>query len=215
MLMPIRIALAEDNELFRRGMVVVLQRIRDFELKIVAVNGKDLLQELPSEPVDVVLLDIMMPEMDGIEAASIISKEYPEVKMLAITMFDQEVYLQKMLEAGVSGYVIKDINSEQLEKAIRAVYEGKCYYSEELLHLFGKMMKQNMSKEKSNKLSKREEEVVNLIAKGYSSEKIGEVLNISVKTVSNHRNNIYSKLGVQNTAELISYAYKNRILTLE
>jgi DNA-binding NarL/FixJ family response regulator len=213
--MPIRIALAEDNELFRRGMVSVLHKVRDFELEVVVANGKKLLEELAFHKVDVVLLDIMMPEMDGIEAASIVSKEYPYLKMLAITMFDQEVYLQKMLEAGVSGYVIKDIGSEELEKAIRTVYEGKCYYSEALLPLFGKMLTQKTSKTKSNKLSKREEEVVNLIAKGYSSEKIGETLSISVKTVSNHRNNIYSKLDVQNTAELISYAYKNRILIVE
>jgi DNA-binding NarL/FixJ family response regulator len=213
--MPIRIALAEDNELFRRGMVSVLHKVRDFELEVVVANGKKLLEELAFHKVDVVLLDIMMPEMDGIEAASIVSKEYPYLKMLAITMFDQEVYLQKMLEAGVSGYVIKDIGSEELEKAIRTVHEGKCYYSEALLPLFGKMLTQKTSKTKSNKLSKREEEVVNLIAKGYSSEKIGETLSISVKTVSNHRNNIYSKLDVQNTAELISYAYKNRILTVE
>lgn len=213
--MPIRIALAEDNELFRRGMVSVLHKVRDFELEVVVANGKKLLEELALHKIDVVLLDIMMPEMDGIETASIVSKEYPHVKMLAITMFDQEVYLQKMLEAGVSGYVIKDIGSEELEKAIRTVHEGKCYYSEVLLPLFGKMLTQKSSKTKSNKLSKREEEVVHLIAKGYSSEKIGEVLSISVKTVSNHRNNIYSKLGVQNTAELISFAYKERILSIE
>lgn len=213
--MSVRIALAEDNELFRRGMVAVLQKVRDFSLEVVASNGKELIDELALHEVDVVLLDIMMPEMDGVEAASIISNEFPAARMLAITMFDQEVYLQKMLEAGVSGYVIKDINSEQLEKAIRTVYEGKCYYSEELLHLFSRMMKQSTSKTKSNKLSKREVEVVNLIATGLSSEKIGEQLSISIKTVSNHRNNIYSKLGVQNTAELISYAYKNRILTVE
>lgn len=213
--MSIRIALAEDNELFRHGMVSVLRRVSDFDLKVVAVNGRELLDELASQEVDVVLLDIMMPEMDGIEAASIVSKEYPRVKMLAITMFDQEVYLQKMLEAGVSGYVIKDIGSDELERAIRTVFEGKCYYSEVLLPLFGKMLTQKTGKAKSNKLSKREEEIVNLIAKGYSSEKIGEALSISVKTVSNHRNNIYSKLDVQNTAELVSYAYKNRILTVE
>ena len=182
--MPIRIALAEDNELFRRGMVSVLHKVRDFELEVVVANGKKLLEELALHKIDVVLLDIMMPEMDGIETASIVSKEYPHVKMLAITMFDQEVYLQKMLEAGVSGYVIKDIGSEELEKAIRTVHEGKCYYSEVLLPLFGKMLTQKSSKTKSNKLSKREEEVVHLIAKGYSSEKIGEVLSISVKTVS-------------------------------
>lgn len=213
--MSIRIALAEDNELFQHGLVSVLNKIPDFDLEFVAANGKKLLKELASCKVDVVLLDIMMPEMDGVEAASIISKEYPEVKMLAITMFDQEEYLQKMLEAGVSGYVIKDINSEKLETAIRTIYEGKCYYSEELLPLFSKMVKKSVTKTKSNKLTKREVEIVNLIAKGYSSEKIGEVLSISVKTVSNHRNNIYSKLGVQNTAELISFAYKERILTIE
>ncbi|WP_320051785.1 response regulator transcription factor [uncultured Acetobacteroides sp.] len=213
--MSIRIALAEDNELFRRGMVSVLRRVSDFDLNVVAVNGRALLDELALQEVDVVLLDIMMPEMDGIEAASIISNEYPQVRMLAITMFDQEMYLQKMLEAGVSGYVIKDIGSEELERAIRTVFGGKCYYSEVLLPLFGKMLTQKAGKTKQNKLSKREEEIVNLIAKGYSSEKIGEVLSISVKTVSNHRNNIYSKLDVQNTAELISYAYKNRILTVE
>jgi DNA-binding NarL/FixJ family response regulator len=213
--MSIRIALAEDNELFRHGMVSVLRRVSDFDLKVVVANGRELLDVLALQEVDVVLLDIMMPEMDGVEAALAISREHPGLKTMAITMFDQEVYLQKMLEAGVSGYVIKNIDSEKLERAIRTVYEGRYYYSDELLPMFSKLLKQKAGLAKSSKLSKREVEVVRLIAQGYSSEKIGEVLNISVKTVSNHRNNIYSKLGVQNTAELVSYAYKNRILTIE
>lgn len=213
--MTVRIALAEDNELFRRGMVTVLQKVRDFSLEVVATNGKELLNELASHEVDVILLDIMMPEMDGMEAATVLNKEYPQIKILVITMLDQDTYLQKMLNIGVDGYVIKDIKSEDLERAIRTVNEGKCYYSEELLPLFGKLLKQNTKKSKTNQLSKREIDVVNLIAKGLSSEKIGEQLSISVKTVSNHRNNIYSKLGVQNTAELISYAYKNGILMVE
>lgn len=213
--MPIRIALAEDNEIFRRGITTILQKVRDFNLEFVAENGKILLDELAVHEVDIVLLDILMPEMDGIEAASIISKEYPTLKMLAVTMFDQDEYLQKMLEAGVSGYVIKDIGAEELEKAIRTVCGGRCYYSEGLLHNFSRMLSRKVEKAKAPKLSRREEEVVRLIAKGFSSEKIGENLCISVKTVSNHRNNIYSKLGVQNTAELISYAYKNRILVIE
>lgn len=214
--MCIRIALAEDNELFRRGMIAVLRRIRDFDLCIIASNGQELLDELLTVEVDVVLLDIMMPVVDGIEAASIIKAKYPEARMLAITMFDQECYLKKMLEAGVSGYVIKDINADKLEEAIRILYKGKSYYSEELMHVFTSMIiNRDACNEDRILLSKRETQVVGLIAEGLSSEKIGEQLKISTKTVSNHRNNIYSKLNVQNTAELISFAYKNKILTIE
>ncbi len=214
--MCIRIALAEDNELFRRGMTAVLRRIRDFDLCIIASNGQELLDELSTVEVDVVLLDIMMPEMDGIEAASIIKTRYPAVKMLAITMFDQEYYLKKMLESGVNGYVIKDINAAKLEEAIRTLHRGKSYYSEELMHVFTSMLvNSSVGSEEIVLLSKRETQVVSLIAEGLSSEKIGEQLKISTKTVSNHRNNIYSKLNVQNTAELISFAYKNKILTIE
>lgn len=215
--MLIRIALAEDNELFQKGMIAVLRKIRDFSLDIVVDNGRDLLDKLAYDAgIDVVLLDIMMPEMNGVEAATQIKERYPDIKVLAITMADQEIYLQQMLEAGVMGYVLKDIKAELLEKAIRTVYEGKNYFSEELIPLFAsRMVDSKASSGVGQLLTKREREVVNLIAQGFSSEKIGDVLNISVKTVSNHRNNIYSKLNVQNTSELISFAYKNRILTID
>lgn len=215
--MLIRIALAEDNELFQKGMIAVLRKIRDFSLDIVVDNGRDLLDRLAYvEGIDVVLLDIMMPEMNGVEAATQIKERYPDIKVLAITMADQEIYLQQMLEAGVMGYVLKDIKAELLEKAIRTVSEGKNYFSEELIPLFAsRMVDSKASSGVGQLLTKREREVVNLIAQGFSSEKIGDALNISVKTVSNHRNNIYSKLNVQNTSELISFAYKNRILTID
>lgn len=214
--MSIRIALAEDNDLFRNGMAVVLKRVRDFELCIISTNGKDLLDAMEVCPIDVVLIDIMMPIMDGIEAAGYIKVKYPNIGVMAITMFEEEHYLQKMLEAGVRGYVIKDIKAEMLEKAVRTIYDGKNFYSEEILNLLTKnLIKRDTVEVSAVKLSKREAEVVSLIAQGMSSDRIGEELNISVKTVSNHRNNIYSKLNVQNTAELISFAYKNRILKIE
>ena len=215
--MLIRIALAEDNELFQKGMIAVLRKIRDFSLDIVVDNGRDLLDKLAYDAgIDVVLLDIMMPELNGVEAATQIKERDPDIKVLAITMADQEIYLQQMLEAGVMGYVLKDIKAEFFEKAIRTVYEGKNYFSEELIPLFAsRMVESKASSNADQLLTKREREVVNLIAQGFSSEKIGDVLNISVKTVSNHRNNIYSKLNVQNTSELISFAYKNRILTID
>lgn len=214
--MSIRIALAEDNDLFRNGIAAVLKRVRDFELCIVLSNGMELLDAMESCPVDIVLTDILMPVMGGIEVAEHVSRRYPNVRVMAITMFEEEYYLQKMLEAGVRGYVIKDIKAGILEEAVRAVYEGKSFYSEEVLSLLAKnLIKKDSESVSVEKLSKRETEVVRLIAQGLSSDRIGLELNISVKTVSNHRNNIYSKLNVQNTAELVSFAYKNKIIKVE
>ncbi len=209
----IRLLLADDHGIIRDGIKLMLNKTSEFEIVAEANNGKEAVNYIEDHPdsIDVILMDINMPELNGIEATQIISEKYKNIKVLALTMHVEETYITNMLKAGALGYVLKESNKEDLIDAINTVALGNKYYSNEVsVTLINSLM--NNGKSKTSELSDREIEVLTFIASGNTNNEIGEKLFISGRTVETHRRNILSKLEVKNTAEMIRYAIKNNLV---
>lgn len=209
----IRILLADDHQIIRDGIKLMLKKSAEFEIIQEASNGQEVIEYLSTnaDDVDVVLMDINMPEKNGIEATQHISDYVKGVKVLALTMHAEETYITSMLKAGALGYVLKESGTEELMSAIKAVASGKKYYSNEVsITMINALM--NDEKPKAQVLSEREREVLGHIAMGSTNKEVGELLFISGRTVETHRRNILDKLDLRNTAELIRYAIENQLI---
>jgi DNA-binding NarL/FixJ family response regulator len=210
----IKVLLADDHHLIRDGIKMMLAKADNVEIVGEASSGVEAINYVAknSGNVDLILMDINMPEMNGIDATQILSEKYPHIKVLAFTMHEEEEYITKMIKAGESGYVLKSSGKEELIEAIERVSLGNKHYSNEVSVT---MINSMMSDEKINKinLSEREIEVLSHIAQGSTSKEAGEKLFISNRTVESHRRNILSKLDIRSTAEMIAYALKNKLIT--
>ena len=214
----IRILIVDDHPMIRQGIKSLLNDKERFDVADEAANGNEALQKLSEDHFDLVIMDIKMPEKNGIEATEEIVKRYPDVKVLAISMYDEQRYIVKMLQAGALGYVLKNTGKQELMTAIRTVMDGESYFSQEVSSI---MMSQFMtrkatgvlevSKEDIN-LTKRENEIIRLIAEELTNSQIADQLGISPRTVDTHRRNLLQKLDVKNTAGLVKYAIQHHIL---
>lgn len=204
----INLLVADDHQVVIDGLRSLLSLEADFNVVGEALNGKMVLEALKDQKVDVVLLDINMPVMDGIETAKFMREHYPDVKILILTMYNKPEFIRNILEAGASGYVLKNAGKEELIDAIRKVEKGEEYFS---ISVTKTMMESFRSGSDSNKveLTKRERGVLTLIAEGDKTSEIAEKLLISTHTVDTHRYNLLSKLNIKNTAGLVRYAIKN------
>lgn len=211
----ITVLVADDHKVFRDGVISILEDLEDIKVVAEASDGREVLARLKEVQPRVVLMDITMGEASGIDATKLLKKDYPNVKVLALSMHAESGYIIKMLEAGASGYLLKDAGKEEMIRAIRTVDEGNTYYSQRvssaiLEHLANPAKSQ---KEKTAaSLTRREMEVLRLIAEEYSNPEIAEKLFISIRTVDTHRRNLLEKLGVKNTAGLVKYAIRQGLL---
>jgi len=213
----IKIIIADDHQIFREGLIFVLTEVANFEVIAEVENGSKFLKVLNTKKPDIVLMDIEMPELNGIQATELALKKYPNLKIIALTSYFDEIYYYKMVKAGVMGFIVKKSGKEELEKAIYAVAKGNNYFSQELLRkIIYKIGNDGISSLVENKLeiTKREKEVLYLISQGFSNKEIGEKLFISPKTVDNHRTSLLSKTGSKNTASLVFFAIKNKIIKI-
>ncbi len=210
----IRIALVDDHQLFRNGVRILLDAYSEFDVVAEASNGTEILRVLESCPADIVLMDINMPEMDGSEATSVISRRYPEVKVIALSMYGEEEYYYRMVDAGVKGFILKDSDISEVHDAIIAVFRGGNYFSQELLYHVIRRIKNREQEEKSSSLSRREKEILLKICEGLSNQEIADELFISKRTVDKHRANLLAKTDSKNTASLILYAIRNRLIEI-
>ncbi len=213
----IRIFLVDDHDMFRDGVKLLLSSDNLAEVVAEARNGKEFLEKVGQVNPDVVLMDISMPEMDGIEASRIAHEKYPQLKILALTMFGDEKYYYQMIQTGIKGFVLKSAGISELIKAISEVSKGENYFSGELLYKLIQNINSNkgaVNGSSAEKLSSREIEVLKLISSGLSNEDIANQLNISLATVKTHRSSLLSKTGSNNTASLIMYALKNKLIDL-
>jgi DNA-binding NarL/FixJ family response regulator len=213
----IKITIVDDHELFREGLNFVLSQIEDFEIINEASTGRQFLDIIRSDLPDIVLMDVSMPEMDGIQATELALQNYPDLKIIALTSYTDDIYYYKMIRAGVQGFIIKSAGKDELQKAILSVYNGNNYFPQNLLRKI--IMKISNSGEESlfNKeirLSKREKEILLLICQGYSNNEIGEKLFISPKTVDNHRTNLLHKTSTKNSANLVMFSIKNKLIEI-
>jgi len=200
----ITVAIAEDHQALIDGIRSYVRYEDDIEVIGHANNGLELLKLVRLKQPKVVLCDIRMPKLDGIEAAKTILKELPHTKIVAFTMFDQEGAVQQMLSAGAQGYILKNSSLEIVLEAIRAVASGKTYYDKKI-HL--QQTEKNSSK---SILSTRELEILQLIAKGHTSHQIADELFIGKSTVDTHRKNMIRKLGLSGAGELLRYAVEKK-----
>jgi DNA-binding NarL/FixJ family response regulator len=207
----IRIIIADDHKVFREGIVSLLEDIPDIETVGQAADGPSTLQLLAKVKPHIVLMDVALGTSSGIATTQAIKKKCPEVKVLALSMHSESQYIVKMLEAGASGYLLKDAGSAELISAIRTVHSGDSYYSRQVSealidHLAHRGKTRTTGMEAP--ISKRETEVLRLIAEEYSNAEIAGKLYISIRTVDTHRRNLLEKLGAKNTAGLVKHAIR-------
>lgn len=209
------IIIVDDHALFRNGLKLLLNTSPKFKVIAEASNGKEFINLLNIVPVDIVLLDIQMPEMNGIEAAQIALKNCPNLKIITLSMYGDEEYYHKMVNLGVCGFLMKDSDIDEVFKALNSVIEGKNYFSQELLQNIIKNIHGNNPDEIVLKnLTQREIEIIQLICQGYSNMEIGEKLFLSKRTVEKHRANIMEKTNTNNTASLVMFAIKHNIVKI-
>ncbi|MCB2222067.1 MAG: response regulator transcription factor [Bacteroidetes bacterium] len=206
-----KVIIVDDHVIFRKGLYTILNEI-DF-IKVVgeASNGNELLELLKKQPADVILMDIKMPVMDGIEATKKVSARYPDIKVIALTMFEEISYFNKMIEAGASGFLLKKTTSEELERAINLVLEDESYFSEEFMNSVNVHLKPKQ-KNTTIALTDREQEVLELICKGYSNVEIANFLGVSSRTVDGFRARLFEKTGAKNAPNLVMFAIKNGLV---
>jgi DNA-binding NarL/FixJ family response regulator len=211
----ISVFLVDDHKLFRNGLSLLLEGEKDIIVCGEAENGQQFCEAIEKEQPDVVLMDIEMPVMDGFETTEVTCGKYPELKVIALTMFGEEQYYLKMIEAGAKGFLLKNSDIEEVIKAIKTVNDGGTYFSQEILYNMVKNIKE-VRKETGPPihLSRREQEVLELICKGFSNTEIASELNISKRTVEKHRSNILIKTQTYNTASLVMFAVENKLINI-
>ena len=205
----IRLLLVDDHHIVLDGIKALLDEVEGFDCIATADNGQKALDMLNVFDVDVVLMDIDMPVMNGMEATKRIKKEYPKVRVISLTQHSERGMVQKLLDCGSDGYLLKNIAQDELTTAIRRVYNGENVFSSEVtMRLEGKAVEKNASGI-DVELTEREIEILSLISEGLSSKQVGEKLFISPRTVDTHRTNLMNKLDIHNIAGLIRFALKN------
>jgi DNA-binding NarL/FixJ family response regulator len=210
-----KVIIVDDHDMFRAGVKVLLNNTKTIEVVAEARNGKEFLSLLDKHDPDAVLMDISMPVMDGIDATKQGLAINPNLKVLALSMYGDEEYYFKMVRAGVKGFVLKSSGISELEKAIIEVSKEGNYFSNELLlQIISSFKDENQLKDDKSLLTKREIEVLKLMVAGLSNNDIAEKLNISVTTVKTHRANLLGKTACSNSASLIMYAIKNKIVEI-
>jgi len=212
----IKIFLADDHKIVRDGIKLMLESQAGIDVVAEAENGMDVLKKLEHEMVDLIVMDINMPEMDGITATRAIKEKYPDLKVLALTMSNDDLHIRQMIQAGASGYIMKSAGRNELKEAIHTIMEGKHYFSDEATQSI--MMDLVKGKGKSSSpdpihITDRELEILELIVQEHTNQEIAEKLYISSRTVDAHRRNLLQKTGARNTAGLVKYAFQHNLIS--
>jgi DNA-binding NarL/FixJ family response regulator len=214
--MPIKLLIADDHRIMLDGIVSLLQSDKEITVAGIAANGYEVLELVNKQHFDVCLLDISMPGLDGIETTRLLKERKPELKIIILTTYNDKEIITEMLQCGVSGYLLKNSSKQELTEAIKKVAGGGFYFSDEVHASIMKNYTRQL-REKSNTaevitLTKREREILQLLAREYTNEKIAEALIISYRTVETHRKNIMQKTRSHNLAGLLKFAYSKNLL---
>jgi DNA-binding NarL/FixJ family response regulator len=215
--MATKVLIADDHQLFREGLVNLISSAPDIEVIAEAKDGKEATEKSQKLKPDVVLIDIGMPVMNGIEATRIIKKDNPKIKVIAVSMHSDRQFVKGVLEAGADGYLLKNCTYRQLINAVQSVITGKKYLSDDITEMViqGYLEPDEVIAEGQANLSEREMEVLKLYAEGKSTREISEILFISVKTVGTHKQHIFEKLDLKSNADMVKYAIKEGLIQLQ
>lgn len=208
----ISILLVDDHSIIREGIKGLLELEKDFVVVGEARDGKECIQKVEECKPDVMLLDINMPVMSGLEALEKLHDRGIQPKTLLLTIHDEVQYLRRAVDLGANGYVLKDSDFNTLSRAIKSVYKGEDFIDKKLLPMFNEKIL--YSEEETNELTKREREILILIAKGYINKEIAQNLSISEKTVKNHISNLFKKIDVSDRTQAAVYAIKNNYVDI-
>lgn len=209
----LKIIIVDDHKLFREGLKILLSNLEEVDEVLEASDGEAFLNMLATCHPDLVLMDIEMPRINGIEATTRAIEKFPELKILALSMYSDEEYFQKMVDAGVCGFLLKNSEFSEVKKAINAVVQGNNYFTEEILYrLVNRFKTKPAQTETPVTLSDRELEVLLLICKGLSNQEIADQLFISKRTVDHHRASLLTKTDTRNAASLVIYAIKHKMI---
>jgi DNA-binding NarL/FixJ family response regulator len=207
----IQLLVADDHAILRDGIVSLLKSEQGFQITCIAGGGYEVLELISKHPVDVCLLDINMPGLDGIETAKLIRQRKPDIKIIMLTTYNDREIISELVHIGVAGYLLKNSDKQELVEAIHKVMKGRHYFSEEVENIILEGLTEKQTTEVSP-LTERELEVVQLLAKEYTNDKIANELHISYRTVETHRKNIMQKTKASNLAGLIKFAYSKGLL---
>ena len=214
----IRLGIADDHKIFRNGLKATLEDNPDFDLIVEASNGKQLIAQLATIVPDVILMDIKMPEMDGIQTTAQVKQRYPNVKILALSMFNEDKYIVDMMKAGASGYLLKNAEPEEIIEAISTVYHKDYYFNE---HLSVTLIKQLAGNSQAGNgalslgdFNEREIEVLRLVCQEYSNQEIVDKIFLSVRTVEGYRARLFEKTRSKNLVGLVIFAVKTGIISV-
>jgi DNA-binding NarL/FixJ family response regulator len=212
----INVLLADDHKIVRDGIKLMLESQPEINVIAEAENGMEVLQKLKHQKVDIIVMDINMPEMDGITSTRAVKEKYPDLKILALTMSNDDLHVRQMIQAGASGYIMKSAGRKELKDAINTIMKGQHYFSSEATESI--MMDLVKGKGKSTTpdpihITDRELEILELIVQEYTNQEIGEKLFISSRTVDAHRRNLLQKTGARNTAGLVKYAFQHNLVS--
>jgi DNA-binding NarL/FixJ family response regulator len=206
-----KILIADDHTLFREGLKLILMELDDIEVIADVSNGRELVETAGILAPDLVIMDINMPQMNGIEASRILAKEHPEIKILVISMYGDEQYYNRVIENGVKGFILKDADNSELRGAVRAILNGQTYFSQELLLRLIRSKKSTAT----ISLTSREQEVLELICQGSGTAEISSRLFLSERTIENHKASLFGKTGCKNSLSLVIFAVKNNLVSLK
>jgi DNA-binding NarL/FixJ family response regulator len=205
----IKVYIVDDHSVVVEGVYALLQNEKDIEVTGFANNGQNCLTHFTNHTADIILMDISLPDMSGIDLCKVIKKNYPGIMVLALSTFNQGSYIKKMMESGASGYLLKNTGKEEIIEAIKTVASGNIYLSFET----GKELQASVEENESTPLlTKREKEILAHIANGLTNLQIAETLFLSIDTINSHRKSLHSKLNVKNTAMLIRYAVEHKLV---
>jgi len=213
----IRVLVVDDHTIVRDGICALLALAGDIEVVGEAANGSEALKMVKELEPNVVLMDIAMPIMDGLEATRRIRKEFPRTRVLVLTQYDDKEYVFPVIEAGAAGFISKVAASSELPSGIRSVYQGDSYLSPSVTRLLIEDYRRVGGRDIHDpyeQLTDRERDVLKLVAEGYTTQEIADMLVVSPKTVEGHRTNLMAKLGIRNRTELVKYALRKGIITI-
>lgn len=216
---PIDIILADDHEIFRDGFAVLMNKIPGINLIGEACNGMELIELARELKPDLIVTDIKMPVMNGIDATIQLKKELPDIGIIALSMFDEEPLIIDMLEAGAKGYILKHAQKDEIIAAVKSVYNNEPYYCTEtnnkLVQMIANSTFNPYKKFSKPKLSKKEIDIIKLICREKSNKEIASTLYLSIRTVEGHRERILEKINAKNSVGLVLYAIKNKIFEVK